>query len=195
MKLLILIFSIIAISGCAASKEKGAVGEDAARTFTIQPSSIKTLSGVALDAENQRIIEEKTAEVLNFCLPRLSGFESETMSQAKQAYWLSMSGLIAGSVVAPALTAAAAEANAAWTAGLSGWAGATNFAGQALRTSGLSGSSIAETRNNIINRVMAQVEVAGDGTKTFNERRDALMKARAACILYEIAVPSIPQLN
>jgi len=137
-------------------------------------------------------LEKALADVLQFCQPRLSGFEAASASQAKKAFWLSMSGLVAGSVIGPALTAANATANATWTSALSGWAGATNFAGQALKTSGLSGATIAETRNKIISNVSAQIAVAADGTKSFDERKDALMKARADCTLYEIAVPSIP---
>lgn len=196
MKLLILVTSFVMLSGCSNMLiSKSAIDSDAAKSFTIEPTLDKSLSFVARSVANQKIIEEKTEEVLNFCLPRLSGYESKTINQAKKAYWLSMSGLIAGTVIAPALTSAAAKSNAAWISALSGWAGATNFAGNALKTSGLSGSSIAQTRNNIINKVGTQIEVAADGSKSFNERRDALMKARAACILYEIAVPSIPQSN
>ena len=150
----------------------------------------RTLSEIA--DENNKILEAKLQEVLDFCLPRLSGYETASISQARKAYWLSMSGLIAGSVVAPALTAANATANATNIAALSGWAGATNFAGQALRSSGLSGSTIAETRNSIIRSVREGISVASDGTKSFDERRGALMEARADCIMYEIAVPSLP---
>lgn len=92
----------------------------------------------------------------------------------------------------PALAAANPAANAAWITGVGGWAGATNFAGQSLKESGLSGSAIAQTRNDIIRRVTDQIEIASDGIKALEERRNSLMKARAACVMYEIAVPSIP---
>ncbi len=171
------------------------VNRVSASTFSLM--EIKTIgkSAAELAEENQKQLEEKLGEVLSFCLPRLSGYEKASSDQAMRAYWLSMSGLVAGSVLAPGLAAANAAANAGSIAALSGWAGATNFAGQALKTSGLSGSTIAETRNSIIKNVRESIAIASDGNKNFEERRDALMKARSECIVYEIAVPNIPQAN
>ncbi|MCM5680107.1 hypothetical protein M8A51_11240 [Schlegelella sp. S2-27] len=180
------------LSGCATADSRPLVDSTASKTFTLQKIEGGGKSQAELDAENEKQIEDRLQEVLNFCLPRLSGYEKASVDQAKRAYWLSMSGLVAGSVVAPALTAANATANATYIAAFSGWGGATNFAGQALRTSGLSGSTIAETRNGIIKNVREAIGIASDGTKTFEERRGALMRARSECIIYEIAVPSIP---
>jgi len=39
---------------------------------------------------------------------------------------------------------------------------------------------------------MDQISVAIDTSKSFEERRNALMKARSECILYEIAIPTVP---
>ena len=191
MKRAVIIFTVL-LMGCAGPSTKMVVDSTAAKSFSITKIDDPGKSVVQLDAENQRLIESKLEEVLNFCLPRLSGYEKKSNDQATKAYWLSMTGLLAGSVGVPALTAANATANAGWIAGLGGWAGATNFAGQALKESGLSGSTIAQTRNNIIRRVTDQIEFASDGEKPFDDRRNALMKARAACIMYEIAVPTVP---
>lgn len=171
------------------------VDKSASGTFNLTRAVSPNKSSTELTQEDQKQLELKLEEVLNFCLPRLSGYEKASADQARNAYWLSMSGLIAGSVLGPALVAANAAANAAAIAALSGWAGATNFAGQSLKSSGLSGSAIAETRNEIIKSVRNSITVASDGSKSFEERRSALMKARADCIIYEIAVPSIPQAN
>lgn len=178
--------------GCATPSKQTAVDKSAATTFSIEKITDSRKTTEKLNEENQRLIESKLEEVLNFCLPRLSGYERKSAEQANKAYWLSMSGLVAGAIAVPALTAANAASNAGWIAGLGGWSGATNFAGQALKESGLSGATIAETRNSIIRRVTDQIEIASDGTKQFDERRNALMKARAACVMYEIAVPTIP---
>lgn len=191
MKRAVIIFTVL-LMGCAGPSTKKVVDSTAAKSFSITKIADPGKTVGQLDAENQRLIESKLEEVLNFCLPRLSGYEKKSNDQAKKAYWLSMSGLLAGSVGVPALAAANVTANAGWIAGLGGWAGATNFAGQALKESGLSGSTIAETRNNIIRRVTDQIEFASDGEKSFDDRRNALMKARAACIMYEIAVPTVP---
>ena len=192
MRIIVLIVAALLL-GCAGPTARMVVDPSAAKTFSITKIKDPTKSALLLEEENQRLLESKLEEVLNFCLPRLSGYEKKSADQAKKAYWLSMSGLIAGTAAVPALTAASASANAAWIAGLGGWAGATNFAGQALKESGLSGSTIAKTRNSIIRRLTAQIEIASDGTKSFDERRNALMKARAECVCYEIAVPAIPE--
>jgi hypothetical protein len=180
------------LPGCSSQYvNRASVDSTASRTFSVQ--QVKVRGSLAdQDAADRRVLEDGLNEVLNFCLPRLSGYEKKSADQAELAFWLSMSGLLAGAVAVPALTAAAAQANAAWIAGLSGWAGATNFASQVLRSSGLSGSAIAETRNTIIRNLKEQIAVASDGSKTFEERRNALMKARAECVVYEISVPTVP---
>ena len=169
--------------------------QSSSRTMSISKVAAANKTPEERDKENQAIIEARLKETLDFCQPRLSGFEKKSADQAESAYWLSMSGLAAGSVLAPALTAASANANAAWIAALSGWSGATNFAGQSLKTSGLSGSTIAETRNGIIKNIKDQIVIASDGAKKFEDRSAAIMKIRAECIVYEIAVPNIPQQN
>lgn len=161
-------------------------------TMNLMKTTDQGQTAAALADADRRKLEDALSDVLTYCQPRLSGFERDSANKAKQAFWLSMSGLVAGSVLAPALTATSAASNAAWISALSGWAGATNFAGQTLKTSGLSGTTIAQTRNAIIADLRTQIEVATDGNKTFEERRNALMKARASCTVYEIAVPSIP---
>jgi hypothetical protein len=184
-----------ALAGCGTISTTSVVDKFETGTFNLEKANTPNKSPAELSLEDQKQLEEKLKEVLNFCLPRLSGYEKASAAQARNAYWLSMSGLIAGSVLGPALVAANAAANAGAIAALSGWAGATNFAGQALKSSGLSGSAIAETRNGIIKSVRDSIAIASDGSKAFEERRSALMKARADCIIYEIAVPSVPQAN
>ena len=190
-----IIAASLLLGACSSSPPTRTVDLAAAKTFSVSKVQDGGKSAAQLADENNKLLESKLQEVLDFCLPRLSGFELASADQAKKAFWLSMSGLVAGSVVGPALTAANSTANATSIAALSGWAGATNFAGQALRSSGLSGSTIAETRNTIIKNVREGISIASDGSKTFEERRGALMKARSECIMYEIAVPSIPSAN
>lgn len=183
----------LAMAGCSTTPGQKPVDLTASKTFALAKIVDGGKTSAQLAAENQKQLEDALQEVLSFCQPRLSGYEASSASQAQKAYWLSISGLVAGAVLSPALAAANASANAAWISALSGWSGATNFAGQALRTSGLSGSAIAETRNSIIKNVRDAIAAASDGAKPFEERRGALMRARSECILYEIAVPSIPQ--
>ncbi|MGU3815345.1 hypothetical protein [Vibrio diabolicus] len=183
----LIVFSLV---GCSTAPQYK-IGSDSAQSFSIAEIVDKSKTQDQLDAANQQLLEDKLSEVLSFCLPRLSGYEAKSEQQARQAYWLSMSGLVAGSIAVPALTAASAASNAAWIAGLGGWAGATNFASQNLKESGLSGAAVASTRNEIVNKVASQIEIAADSSQTFENRRNALMKARASCIMYEIAVPAV----
>lgn len=194
LKIIVGVLSIALIGGCATtSGGRGGAGIDveASKTVNLVKSIDAAKSPEELSALDRTKLEEAMASVLAYCQPKLSGYEAIAAGQAKRAYWLSMSGLILGSVVAPALTAANAAGNAAWISAASGWGGATNFAGEALKTSGLSGTTIAQTRNKIIDGVMADIKTASDGAKTFEQRRDALMSARASCTLYQIAVPTV----
>lgn len=185
---------VLAITGCGSTGIVKLVDKSASRTFMLTKTETLTESVAAQkldEEENNKKIESKLSEVLDYCKPLLSGYEKSSAQQSRNAYWLSMSGLVAGSVFAPALIAASAS-NGAAVAALSGWAGATNFAGQALKTSGLSGTTIAQTRNDIIKELKVEIAIATDGSKSFEDRRSALMKANAGCVLYEISVPAIP---
>lgn len=137
-------------------------------------------------------VEKDLEGLIAYCKPVLTGLENDAKSSAKKAFYLSMLGLIAGAVIAPALTAANASANATWIAATSGFSGATNTASVALRASGLSGTADATTRRDIINRLREKLTVIVDPNKTIGEIHIALLSARAECVLYDIAVPAIP---
>jgi hypothetical protein len=195
-----LLFAIAVLSGCAmplnrsgsnSAKEKADL-LSASAAFTIPTIGNPDKKDAELTPRERKQIQDALAETLSFCKPILSEFEDRSYHQAHRSFWLAMSGLLAGSVIGPALTAANATKNAAWIAGLSGWGGAIGFASQTYQTTGLSGSAIATTRNTIITNVMEQIKIATSGKSTYGDRSDAIMQARADCILYVIAVPSVP---
>ena len=149
--------------------------------------------------ERLKIIEESLNNVLEGCRPVLAGLESKSKSQAQTALWVSISGIFAGAVAAPYLLATS-SANAATAAGLSGFAGATNFANQALISSGLSGAESSSRRNMIVKKVGDEIEAAilafsddndADGSIGFKNAKLALLKAQAGCLLYEISIPTV----
>jgi hypothetical protein len=181
MKHLAYLLLTVFVAGCASPPQSTRL---AASGFEIKKDSTAD--------DQRRELEKKLNEVLDFCQPRLSGYELKAEKQASNAYWLSMSGLIAGSVITPALAASSAGSHAVAIAAFSGWSGATNFASDSLRSSGLSGATVTETRNKIITSVRDQIVIAADTSKSFDDRSNALMKARADCVMYEIAVPTIP---
>lgn len=134
----------------------------------------------------QKLIETKFSEVLNFCTLVLSDYESASLKQSKLALYVNLSGLVAGSVIAPALIAANAAANATTSAIFAGWAGATNLAGKSIEEYGLSGGSSAATRNKIVDNVTRQIEVITNSDNNEFMRRDALLRMRAACVVHVI---------
>ena len=181
MKRLALVLALL-LTGCAAVPYKSPVPDDAARTVNMR-------SGPTTD---ELEIEQKLAESLEFCMPILSGYEKDAVARARRAWWLRMSGLVAGSVIAPALVAAAPAANAAWTAGMAGYAGASSFASEAYQSAGLSGTAAAETRNAIVKELTQAIAVATDGSLEMEQRRAALLRVRSSCVVYSITVPTIP---
>ncbi len=193
-RLMLAMLLTLALSACATTTDRQEVvsTSTAAETYTLQKATDPTKTAYELSEIDRANLERSFSGVLAFCQERLSGYELQSKTQAKKAFWISLSGLLAGSIISPALTAASAKGNAVWISALSGWGGATNFVSQSYRTSGLSGTTIAETRNKIIDKVGVHIAVASDGDRTFEERKNALMQARAECILYQIAVPSVP---
>lgn len=146
----------------------------------------------ALDQPQREALQKDLDALIAYCQPTLTGLENSSRSRAKWAFAVSMAGLVAGAIVAPALVAANAQANAAWIAAFSGFGGAMNTASIALETSGLSGTAAARDRNTIIERIRTDLVVIVDPAKTLEEIRTSLLAARAECALYQITVPTIP---
>jgi len=175
MKLTSLLLIIFFLSACAVSNRQ-------------QIGEIKTFN-----YDSKTKFEDQFKEVLEFCQPRLQGFEAKSTHQAKLSFYMKLSGLLAGSVFAPALIAYGSTSTIAMatTAALAGWAGASPFAGEALEASGLSGAGIAETRNGIIADIKESLKRAVDGSLPIKDRRNALLEIQASCIAYEISVPHV----
>jgi hypothetical protein len=169
----------ISLVGCASAQYRSPVPDGAARTFDGATSS-------------EADIEARLAETLEFCLPILSGYEAKAYHRARKAFYLRMFGLAIGSVAVPALAAANAAANAAWIAAGSGFGGSASFAASAYEASGLSGTAPAEVRNAIVSDLKTEIATASDGTLPIKERRGALLRARSACVVYGITVPTLP---
>lgn len=142
------------------------------------------------DQENEDLLKQMNA-VLTGCNAVVSRMQATAEGQEKGAFWLSMSGMIAGSVLAPAAIASSAAAHRVFIAAMSGWAGATNTASQTLRTAGLAGDAIATTRNSIVSAMNTAVAAATNTDKSYDERFAALEQVQAACITYSITVPGV----
>lgn len=136
-----------------------------------------------------RSLEEKFSKVLSDCNQVISGMANKAENQEQSSLLLSMSGLVAGAVIAPAATAAGAASHRALIAAASGWAGATNLASQAQRTVGLAGDGVAKTRNAIVDKLDKAIIDATNAELDYEQRFAAIQRAQGACISYAITVP------
>lgn len=173
---------------------------DAAKRQVVVPSAgsvaakIEAISAYqaaekALTEGENREIDERLTAVLRDCNAVITRMADQVASQESNSFWLSMSGLIAGAVLAPAATAANAMAHRAFISAASGWAGATNLASQTLRTVGLAGDAVASTRNQIITNMNIGITQATNTALSLDERFAGVQKTQAACIAFAVTVP------
>lgn len=170
---LVIMVILFAIYGCAPATKSGQL-----RSFAIAKTP-------------QDNLESKFQEVIDYCVPRLQEYERKANTQANKAFWMNMSGLLSGAVVAPMIIASGSTGMwpLIFVAGLSGWAGTTPFVGEALRESGLSGSAIMETRNAIVERIRERSTIVLDASLSYEERRTALLGIIGECTIYPMLVP------
>jgi hypothetical protein len=144
---------------------------------------------VAAQNDLDSSLQAEFDKALASCGAIMSAMQDKGESQERSAFWLTMSGLFAGAVLGPAATAANPVAHRAAISAFSGWAGATNYAGQALRTAGLAGDAIATTRNQLAVSFNDAVKKAVDAGLDPQARLLAIDNIRAACIGYATTVP------
>jgi len=143
------------------------------------------------DDEFRQLFEARLNEAMEFCNPILTGMETKSQRGAKDAFWLSMGGLLAGSVLAPGLTAANASANAGWIGALSGFGGAAGFAGKNYESLGMNGFGQATQRNDIVDRFRAHLTTALDVQQSKQTRLNALYGAKIECVVYKAFTPRL----
>lgn len=147
----------------------------------------------ALGSQRKAFMKSYNNTILR-CQKVINSYHSRSRLDSRAAFWVQVSGLVAGAVVAPALVAAASAANKAWIAGLSGYAGATNLAETSLGNANLNGISQANTANRIVARIRKDIVGAQSGTD-WGARYDALMKVVSDCTLIQIGVPQLQPNN
>ncbi len=164
-----------------------------ATTEGVQYRSLGVPKGKPITQEDRaRLLDEATADVLKHCKAQLETMEARAVRQRRTSFWVYGAGLIAGSVIAPALTAANAAKHAGAIAGLSGMAGAAGLAGKALEDTGFSGSSTVSERAKIAETIRIQLPTASNITEPDEKRYAALGIMQAACIAYDLTVPKGP---
>lgn len=143
------------------------------------------------DEEFRQLFEARLNQAVEFCNPILTGMDSKAREGAEGGFWLSMGGLLAGSVLAPGLTAANASANAGWIGALSGFGGAAGFAGKNYESFGMNGYGQATQRNDIVERFRGHMTTALDIRQAKQTRLNALYGAKIECVLYKSFTPKL----
>lgn len=112
----------------------------------------------------------------------LFGVKTEKAEQkARTAWWLKVIGVTSASIVAPALTAANASANAAWIAGASGTGGAVIAVLDSADSMGISGVAALRGLTQLAQDIGPDVDIAEDIGKPYNERTAAAARAARKC--------------
>jgi len=185
-------FALILISFLAACSSAPQRSDEVVEEFVVEAVEAEGGEQAPVDdAEFRQLFEEKLNQALEFCTPILTGMEAESADGAEDAFWLSMGGLFAGSVLAPGLTAANAAANAGWIGALSGFGGAAGFAGKNYESLGLNGRGQATQRNDIVERFRAHITTALDVQQDKQSRLNALYGAKIECVMYKAFTPQL----
>lgn len=131
---------------------------------------------ISLERQNEMI-----KEGLQSCYDFFGVKSAEAERKAKSAWRWTLAGIISGAVIAPALTAANAAANAPWIAGFSGFGGASVAAVNNANNFGIGPASSVEGLLAVGAAVRDDMRLALDVNKPFQERSDAAARASTSC--------------
>lgn len=106
---------------------------------------------------------------------------AEAEKRSEQAWLLMFGGLVSGAVIAPALTAANAAANAPWISAFSGASGAAVVAVKNADSLGVSGAATLRGLVAVANAVATDLDSAGDVNAQFPVRTAAASRAARKC--------------
>lgn len=143
------------------------------------------------NAADLQALREKFDKTIAGCNAILSGYEK----QSNQAKWtlagIAIVGGVAGSIVVPSLVAKASVSKSA-IAGWSGLSGASNFAQHVFVNDGLAPADSIKVREGIRAQLSIAIDKFTSTSSDYCAREDALAKMAAACINYELFLPSQP---
>ena len=178
--LAILTFFLLVLSGCATSTRQSGLQSFGGQKPTPSFTTLGPLSGS--DSEQEEQIEQYIERSMNQCLPKLNRFARTANRDGKISRYISLTGLVAGTILVPTLTAAS-TANSVWIAGFGALAGATNEASTSFEDRGFSGTGAAKARKELVSQVEAQLAIALDGQNTLEARKAAALSAGIKCQL------------
>lgn len=125
-----------------------------------------------------RELDVEVEKVTKSCGSTVKNLQGDAKAEKKRLFWMSMAGVIAGAVLAPALTAAAPTVNKGIVAALSGFGSA---APSILREFS-SNSRDGQDENQILTAIWRQFAITlGDGNRSLEDRYLSLARVKVLC--------------
>ncbi|ALI04425.1 hypothetical protein C1Y08_20805 [Pseudomonas sp. FW306-02-F02-AA] len=152
----------------------------------------QTQTGRADNAIAEPVIQAAIDDANLVCSEVIGSRSTLAEKRSKKNLWISLGGLVAGAVVAPALISANAAANAPWIAAFSGMGGAANMATRTIDEAGFSGAADAQVMNSISASVKEKMIVAMIEPNGPKVRYEAAIAAKAECLYYPRYVYKLP---
>ncbi len=172
-------FSVFLLVACSGpTKPQGLLSQeeiDAIKVSSPNPDQKIVAGGGVIKAI------EKANEI---CSKVIGDRDDLSNKRSSRSLWISLGGLVSGSIIAPVLLSANAAANAAWIAAFSSAGGAANVANQTIGDAGYSGAADAKIVNDISAKVNSKMSVALDETKSSEVRYRAAIEAGNECTYY-----------
>jgi len=141
-----------------------------------------------LDTDTGQVVllstEEQNTQIreqVNSCNEFFGLKSSDAEKKATRSWWLMVAGLVSGSIVAPALTAANAAANAPWISAFSGASGASVVAVGNADNLGIGPRSTLQGIVAVATAIKDDRITAMDTNKPFAERSAAASRVQDAC--------------
>ena len=122
---------MIATMGCATAPQK-TFGDKVAQARRSLEKVNTEISFSPTGENTQDSLDKAFADMMTACQGTLGRFEREGRGWGVTKVAIATLGTIAGAIVVPAFTAAAASANAVWISAFGGFSGAANAAQQAF---------------------------------------------------------------
>lgn len=193
----VLLLSLTALEGCSTPDVSGLGVPELLQQRRLFMSVGDRTEQAKVDEQLEAEIKAAINDANQTCSDVIGSREQLAQERSRDTLTLSLIGLTAGSVIAPALTAANAAANAPWIAAFSGVGGASAVAVRQVDGAGMSGGADITIANNISTAVKAQMAIALDKTKDPADRYSAAIKAKTECLyypryVYRVEAPQTP---
>lgn len=149
------------------------------------------------DEERRTKIDGAYTDMIRGCKEIMSSYEGRADTYRTIALLMAISGAVAGSIVIPALQAAAPLANKTAVTALGGWSGVTNIAQTTMTAQGLTAAEAVNTREGIRKEFRAAMEKYAKAVKEnrLDDMESAIVEGTAACMSYIVHSPDVKVKN